>query len=190
MAEEKNLFNPHDGLTGRDGGPYLDNEERRLAEIRRAAVEGREPEFEKAPATAGTPLVTAGQLVAMANPTSNPSQTEFDPGATAVDKLAKDESFPVEAFSSRPVTDMEKEQEEREEKSDDHLANPANPTIVSTDPDSASDEEASEGVEEANKDTAPETATSTTNPSTTAAGAKKAASSSTAKKTTSSSSKK
>ena len=133
MPEEKNLYNPHDGLTGRDGGPYLDQEERRLAEIRRAAIEGREPDFEQAPATAGTPLVTASELVAMANPASIPSQAAYDPAADSVERLAKDESFPVNAFASREKTQEEVDAEKAAESGDDHLSNPANPTTVSVD---------------------------------------------------------
>jgi hypothetical protein len=133
MAEDINLFNPHDGLTGRDGGPYLDQEERRLAEIVRAAKEDREPDLESAPATAGTPLVTAGVLVAMANPASNPSQENADPYGLAVNSLAKDENFPVNAFSSRQTTEDEDRQKEAEENATDHLENPANPTLVSHD---------------------------------------------------------
>lgn len=130
MSEDtKNLFNPHQGLTGRDGGPYLDEEERRLAEIRRAAVEDRKPDLDNAPAVAGTPLVTAGQLVAMANPTSVPSQEQTDPYALAVEKNAESEDFPATAFSSRQVTEEEKAQAEREESG----YNPASPIQVSTD---------------------------------------------------------
>ena len=133
MPEEKNLYNPHDGLTGRDGGPYLDQEERRLAEIRRAAIEGREPDFEQAPATAGTPLVTASELVAMANPASIPSQAAYDPAADSIERLAKDETFPVNAFASREKTQEEVDAEKAAESGDDHLSNPANPTTVSVD---------------------------------------------------------
>lgn len=133
MPEEKNLYNPHDGLTGRDGGPYLDQEERRLAEIRRAAIEGREPDFEQAPATAGTPLVTARELVAMANPASIPSQAAYDPAADSIERLAKDETFPVNAFASREKTQEEVDAEKAVEAGDDHLKNPANPTTVSVD---------------------------------------------------------
>lgn len=133
MPEEKNLYNPHDGLTGRDGGPYLDQEERRLAEIRRAAIEGREPDFEQAPATAGTPLVTASELVAMANPASIPSQAAYDPAADSIERLAKDETFPVNAFATREKTQEEVDAEKAAESGDDHLSNPANPTTASVD---------------------------------------------------------
>lgn len=125
----KNLYNPHAGLTGRDGGPYLDQEERRLAEVRRAAIEGREPDFDNAPAVAGTPLVTAGQLIQQANPTSNPSQANADPYAYAVDSLAQSEDFPVDAFSKRPVDDDEVARSEELNPKD----NPASPLYVSDD---------------------------------------------------------
>ena len=133
MPEEKNLYNPHDGLTGRDGGPYLDQEERRLAEIQRAAIEGREPDFDKALATAGTPLVTASELVGMANPASIPSQAAYDPAADSIERLAKDETFPVNAFATREKTQEEVDAEKTLESGDDHLKNPANPTTVSVD---------------------------------------------------------
>lgn len=139
MSEDtKNLYNPHAGVTGRDGGPYLDEEERRLAEVRRAAIEKREPDFDKAPAVAGTPLVTAGQLVAMANPTSIPSQEQADPYSLAVDTLAKDESFPVDAFSERLATDAEKD-DNRDNA--DPKNNPASPVYVSEDVEEYDDED-------------------------------------------------
>lgn len=133
MADNVNLYNPHDGLTGRDGGPYLDQEERRLAEIVRAAKEDRKPDFDSAPAVAGTPLVTSAELVGMANPASNPSQMNtVDAMTNAVDTLAKEESFPVNAFASRDKTDAEKEATRLSESTDPH-DNPANPTVISTD---------------------------------------------------------
>lgn len=131
---EKHLFNPHDGLTGRDGGPYLDQEERRLAEVVRAAKEGREPDFENAPATAGTPLVTADTLVRIANPASNPSQFASEVLPNAVERLAKEEDFPVSPFSTRETTDLEDQAEKDAETANDHLTNPANPTVTSVDP--------------------------------------------------------
>jgi hypothetical protein len=55
------LFNANDRVTGRDGGPYMDLEQAKLAEVRRAEVEGREPDLENPPAYAGIQLNTAGQ---------------------------------------------------------------------------------------------------------------------------------
>jgi hypothetical protein len=63
MAETP-VYNPNDGLVGRDGGPYLDEEQARNDEIRRARVEGREPDFDKPGANAGIQLSTAGQMLA------------------------------------------------------------------------------------------------------------------------------
>ncbi len=68
------LFNPNDSITGRDGGPYLDEEEARVAEERRARVEGRKPDFDNPPATAGIPLVTAAELLSTATINNVPSQ--------------------------------------------------------------------------------------------------------------------
>ena len=135
MADDKvDLFNPHDGTTGRDGGPYLDQEERRLAEIVRAAKENREPDFDNAPATAGTPLVTANVLVAMANPASNPSMQSTVPAVAAagLTAAAKDKDHLVEVFATREKTDVEKEAD-RQASSNDPGDNPASPTYVSTD---------------------------------------------------------
>lgn len=39
------LFNPNEGLFGRQGGPFLDDVERKQAEDQRAYVEGREPDY-------------------------------------------------------------------------------------------------------------------------------------------------
>jgi hypothetical protein len=125
-TKETNLFNPHDNLTGRDGGPYLDLVERERAEVLRAKVEDREPDFDNAPAVAGTPLVTGPQLAAMANPASNPSQSNFDPAARAVDAMAESEDFPVTAVQTLDMPDLSAPSEYRA----------ADPTIRSVDGDS------------------------------------------------------
>lgn len=57
------LYNPNDRLTGRDGGPYLDQEQAKAAEVIRAQREGREPDLENPGAYAGIPLSTADQLL-------------------------------------------------------------------------------------------------------------------------------
>lgn len=68
------LYNANDGVTGRDGGPYLDEIEAREAEKRRAIVEGREPDLDNPPATAGIQLNTAAQMIYGAGPVLHPSQ--------------------------------------------------------------------------------------------------------------------
>jgi len=57
------LYNAAHGKTPRTGGPYLDDVEQELAEERRAKVEGREPDLENPPASAGTLLVPKSALV-------------------------------------------------------------------------------------------------------------------------------
>lgn len=114
MAEEVTLYNPHAGLTGRDGGPYLDQVERIEAEKRRAFVEDREPDLDNAPATAGTPLVTGGQLLNMAaSPSnSNPSQEAANPIGDHLTNLVKEDTFPVNAFATRPAIEDESDEED------------------------------------------------------------------------------
>lgn len=85
------LFNPNDGVTGRDGGPYLDNVEQHLAESRRAVAEKRDPDFEKLLATAGVPLVTGAQLVNQGQTTSLPSQAHNDVIGVLLEMHAEDE---------------------------------------------------------------------------------------------------
>lgn len=57
------LYDANDGRTPRTGGPYLDQIAKEQAEIQRAKLEGREPDLDNPPAVAGTPLVTAAELV-------------------------------------------------------------------------------------------------------------------------------
>lgn len=57
------LYNANHGKTPRSGGPYLDDVEQELAEVRRAKVEDREPDLDNPPAAVGTVLVTKSQLI-------------------------------------------------------------------------------------------------------------------------------
>lgn len=72
MADQK-LYNINDGVTGREGGPYLDEIQAREAEVRRAQVEGREPSEELQP-YAGFQLVPGQILIQTQNTASLPSQ--------------------------------------------------------------------------------------------------------------------
>ncbi len=106
------LFNANDGLAGRDGGPYLDQEEQRIAEERRAAVEGREPDTENPPASTGTVLVNSSQLLSTSgvNVPSLSGDNKTAADNAAVDQiLASGESnltvhseVPAEAFAPLP----------------------------------------------------------------------------------------
>jgi hypothetical protein len=90
QTKDVDFYAVHDGLYGRDGGPYLDLVERTNAERQRAAREGRKPDYDNLPATAGTPLVTKAVLrqnsVPMTDPAYAPDRSEMPPAATlAVD---------------------------------------------------------------------------------------------------------
>lgn len=78
------LYNANDGVTGRDGGPYLDEVEAREAEKRRAIVEKREPDLDNPPATAGIQLNTAAQMIYGAGPVLHPSQEHMQYNHAAV----------------------------------------------------------------------------------------------------------
>lgn len=54
-TETVKLFNPNDGVTGRDNGTYLDLEEARAREERSAKLEKRKPDYSTVQAT-GIPL--------------------------------------------------------------------------------------------------------------------------------------
>lgn len=64
------LYNLNDGVHGRDGGPYLDQEQARTAEKIRARLEDREPDLDNPPPHQGSVLVTADALIANFNNTS------------------------------------------------------------------------------------------------------------------------
>jgi hypothetical protein len=103
------LFNANDGIRGRDGGPYLDDVEREHAELRRAKVEGREPNLENPPATAGIQLVHPSLLAD--NISSHPSRANVVVGAGVVDNYS-------EAVVPSPVATVPDKVEDTETKQD------------------------------------------------------------------------
>lgn len=56
------LYDANKGKSPRTGGPYLDEVEAEKAEIRRAKLEGRDPDLDNPPAVVGTQLVPKSQL--------------------------------------------------------------------------------------------------------------------------------
>lgn len=91
----KPLFNPNDGITGRDGGPYLDEVETVEAEKRRAVVENRKPNLTDPPASAGIQLATAAQMLSAVEVNRPSKQHTFDDEAERMfDAAAKDKSTP------------------------------------------------------------------------------------------------
>lgn len=92
------MYNANDGLAGRTGGPYLDIEMAKQAEIARAVVEDREPNFETMASSASIPLVTADQLISQAGH-NRPS--DFDPRTTsqsAIDGIVADNENNLTVF--------------------------------------------------------------------------------------------
>ena len=134
MSDDKEVgfYNVHDGVKGRDGGPYLDHIERQAAEVSRARLEGREPAdpWGVLPATAGSPLLVASQIIDNSW-TSNPSMAAKPHLAAVLDdeKLGKgkphgelsDASF-ASPVSKAVLTPLEEETE------------PAHPNVTDTAP--------------------------------------------------------
>lgn len=105
------LYNPNDGLTGRDGGPYLDEVQAVQAEERRAKIEGRKPGDPSG--IAGIPLITAAQLRVADEVNNNPSQTFGEVGVdedSQVDALVKSDKNLLQPFSERDLDALLKEE--------------------------------------------------------------------------------
>lgn len=99
------LYNANDGLSGRDGGPYLDLEEARQAEKRRAFVEDREPDYDTMSLGAGVRLVNANQLIQVEGVTNTPSQSE-NPATESINK-AVDNLETVKSVAEQPPEAVE-----------------------------------------------------------------------------------
>jgi hypothetical protein len=105
MGEVK-LYNVQEGLHGRGPGMYSDREEQIAAEKRAALVEGREPDFDNLPPTAGTVLVTAEQLVA-ASTVNAPSYLDSQERADVAQAMV--DAAPVEHVAVVEIPDEEEE---------------------------------------------------------------------------------
>lgn len=109
------FYNQHEGTHGRLAGKYLDEEERKQAEIDRAASEGREPQLESSPAGAGTPLVLEAQL-----PDNSLAVSAAD--ANALPEVTPAAELPVDL--SAEVTDVDTTQQEQEATENGNYGNP------------------------------------------------------------------
>jgi hypothetical protein len=123
MADEKPLFNPNDGFTGRDGGPYLDEVQAQESERRRAVVEDREPDLENPGANAGIALATAAEMLAKQNVNSAPSkQNALDAEAerifsTADEKVSSDVRV-YDTINTAEVAKQDKASQEKQKEDD------------------------------------------------------------------------
>ena len=96
------MFNANDGLTGRTGGPYLDLEEAKAAEVLRAKAENREPDLDNPPASAGIVLVTAQQAFQNAGVNNLPSMDNAANAEAALKGIVEDDSNTLRVFAVRP----------------------------------------------------------------------------------------
>lgn len=120
------LYNPNDRLTGRDGGPYLDQVQNLEAEKLRAKVEDREPDFDNPAASAGIQLSTAAQLLRAVDVNMPSKFHETGPEAERMFKAAAESDNDLHAVGEIPdVLFQEPETEvESEEDEDDVPAKP------------------------------------------------------------------
>lgn len=115
MPEDKKLWNVNEGITGRDGGPYLDEEQARAAEEIRARIEKREPNHDEIQPYAGIMLVPAATLINTETVNSNPSME----GSTALAKALADSAFGSQPVATVPGDDLKDDSIQDVEKSDD-----------------------------------------------------------------------
>lgn len=137
MADTVPLFNPNDGLTGRDGGPYLDIEEAKTAERRRAVLENREPDLENPPATAGIQLVTAAQLIHQASGVMSVVSQERNAGTKNADAMVQaivdddtNEFRVVGEIPKKAAADLARSQKDKELKGEDFNPNDPNAPVT------------------------------------------------------------
>lgn len=113
------FFNPNEGLHGRQGGPFLDDVQRKQTEETRAIREGREPDYDNMQPYVGDDLRTEEQLLQQAIHSATPPElTQFE-GITANPLL----EMADEDMASNPENPDVKEQEEQKEDED---TNPEN----------------------------------------------------------------
>ena len=101
--DKVDLFNAQEGTHKRLPGRYLDDVEREQAEKARARVEGREPDYDNLPGTAGVPLVRR-EALAPTGHLNGHSYEESEP-VTSVDVVVPEDE----------VTDFSVEEQRKEE---------------------------------------------------------------------------
>lgn len=104
------LFNPNEGLHGRQGGPFLDDVQRRQAEETRAIREGREPDYENMQPYVGDQLRTEEQLLQEAIHSATPPELTNFEGITAKPVL----EIADEDMATDPENPAVKEQEDED----------------------------------------------------------------------------
>lgn len=171
MPDSVSLFNPNDNVTGRDGGPYLDEVEARNAEARRSAVEDREPDYDNPPATAGIPLVSGSRQAAAIGVNNLPSQSHnFDQSLGELVQARSDDGevanftqrseVPAEFLeqAEQAAEDAQSDEEEDEDSEDEGVEpnshDPASPALTNEESDEFEATEAD--PEDLNYDSSPQ----------------------------------
>jgi hypothetical protein len=116
-TEDVKFYNAQDGIRGRSGGPYADQDDARTREIARARAEGREPDLDNPPPFVGNQLVTSAFVTD--NLPSNPSMAHAPGPNEALNKVVEDANFlvnpdvlPVDTRTSLP--DSERKAQEKD----------------------------------------------------------------------------
>src|SRR6478609_5145327 len=157
------LYNPNDGVTGRDGGPYFDEVQAQQDELRRARVEKREPDLDNPGANAGIQLSTAGQMLATLSASNLPSR--YNARETVVNDIfeGSKEKFQTVVFDEVPDTSGQETNEDLD-KDDDDLFNEHDPnapvSASSDDKDADKSANSRSSSNEPNKQTAAKRTTS------------------------------
>lgn len=123
-SKTEDLYNANDGLFGRDGGPYLDEEQRRTQEVVNARREDREPDFDNLPLAPGINAVRIAELAQAHTTFRLAGQEGFD--------VTKPSAEPVGKAPVGPVTDSEKENDKKVKNEQEAVKASANPSKAST----------------------------------------------------------
>lgn len=133
MAEKKTedvkFYNAQDGIRGRDGGPYADEEDARQREVARARGEGREPDFENLQPTVGQQLVTSRFVED--NLYSNPSMAVRPGPQEKLDDAADLEDAPKRIDPGKLPVDKRDELPDSERKAQQEAVNKASADVTS-----------------------------------------------------------
>lgn len=159
-TEDVKFFNAQDGIRGRDGGPYADQEDARQREIARARAEGREPDLDNPPPFVGNQVVTSRFVED--NLYSNPSMFNAPGPAEAYEeaKSVKDSphlvevgSLPVDKRTSVPDSERKEQQKAINELAQD----PANVATTGADSVAEGDNSAGDNSDRAGQPTKSDT---------------------------------
>lgn len=126
-TEKVNFYNPNDGIHGRDGGPYLDQEQQVQQERLNAFREDREPDYANLPLHPGIQPVSETALVQGYNSTAlagqaNLSSVAIEAAPLLVAEVEREGEDDRTAKEKRADSAKAKESEEAKKASDEKSA--------------------------------------------------------------------